>query len=265
MQMPQHTENAEQLVALTDLAKSITPPNEALTSLAKAVEMALHKRFSKEQKDWLSRVGKARKKAAANSKDIELLDGKVTSVGKRFEKTALSQPYGRLLFALMVVSRPLHALELGTGMGSSTMFQGAALEANDFGNMTTIELHEATSKIAEENVRNLGVGRVVFQIGSFQELLAGVLEELGVVSYVFIDGHHQEKPTIAYCNAVLPFMSSSGILVFDDISWSDGMKRAWDTIQRNPAIKVAIDVERMGVCLVSDTIEGHHSFKINME
>ena len=66
-------------------------------------------------------------------------------------------------------------------MGISAMYQGAALELNDSGRLTTIELHEPTAKIAEENLQNLGVSRVSCQVGRFQNRLDGTLRKMGTV------------------------------------------------------------------------------------
>ena len=52
-----------------------------------------------------------------------------------------------------------------------------------------------------------------------------------------IDGHHDEQATIAYFEKFIPYLSKNSIIVFDDISWSDGMRRAWNTIEKNEMVK----------------------------
>ena len=141
------------------------------------------------------------------------------------------------------------------------MYRGAALELNDSGRLTTIELHEPTAKIAEEYLQNLGVSRVSIRVGRFQNLLDGILKEMGTVDYVFIDGHHDEDATVSYFEQVLKYLAPTAVIIFDDIFWSVGMKRAWTAIQKNSKISLAIDMDRMGICVVSETIEGQHYFK----
>ena len=61
--------------------------------------------------------------------------------------------------------------------------------------------------------------------GRFQDVLDDTLADLREVDYVFIDGHHDEKATLDYFNRIYPFLSKNAIVLFDDISWSEGMKR----------------------------------------
>lgn len=262
--MASFAENKVVLDRLIALGKSLQPPNETIIQLATAIQMGLQKDFSEDQMDWIDRITDARTMAIADARLITLPNEEIMEVGKRFKQTAVSQLYGRLLYAIILMFKPKNALELGTGMGSSTMYQCAGLEANQSGKMTTIELHEPTSSFAEKNMSKLGVTRASFRVGSFQDLLVDILVELGSVDYVFIDGHHQEGPTVSYFHKVLSHLTSTAIIIFDDISWSDGMKRAWETIQDDARVKVAVDLERMGVCIISDTLETKDRFKIEV-
>ena len=70
------------------------------------------------------------------------------------------------------------------------------------------------------------------------------------IDYAFIDGHHDEKATISYFEKVMPHLSKNAILVFDDISWSDGMRRAWKHIEKNKLIKISLNLGVVGVCVV---------------
>ncbi len=38
------------------------------------------------------------------------------------------------------------------------------------------------------------------------------------------------------------------MFVFDDIRWSDGMKKAWAEIQRDDRLGVLVDLSTVGVC-----------------
>jgi hypothetical protein len=48
---------------------------------------------------------------------------------------------------------------------------------------------------------------------------------------VFIDGHHQEEPTLRYHEGARRIIHPRGIIVHDDIAWSAGMVRAWAKIR----------------------------------
>jgi len=76
------------------------------------------------------------------------------------------------------------------------------------------------------------------------------MSEVGITSvdYVFIDGHHNEQATINYFELLLPHLSPGATVVFDDISWSKGMKRSWEKICRHSAVAFAVDLKMLGIC-----------------
>ncbi|HEX7116836.1 MAG TPA: class I SAM-dependent methyltransferase [Steroidobacter sp.] len=59
--------------------------------------------------------------------------------------------------------------------------------------------------------------RVRRESGRFDDVLPGVLSEMGSVDYVFIDGHHEEEATNRYFELVRPYLSDIAVVVFDDI------------------------------------------------
>jgi len=54
------------------------------------------------------------------------------------------------------------------------------------------------------------------------------------------------------------------MLVLDDISWSDGMKRAWSRISDDERVGISVDLGEMGVCLMDKAIIEKTSIKISM-
>ena len=77
-----------------------------------------------------------------------------------------------------------------------------------------------------------------------------MLESNTLIDYAFIDGHHDQDATIDYFRQIKPHLSPNAVLVFDDISWSDGMKKAWKTIKNDKDIEVYVDLFVVGVCIV---------------
>jgi predicted O-methyltransferase YrrM len=90
--------------------------------------------------------------------------------------------------------------------------------------------------------------------GRFQDTLADVAREQAPVDFAFIDGHHDEHATVAYFRQILPHLGRSAVLVFDDISWSPGMERAWKTVTADERVGLAVDLSAIGICLVSDSL-----------
>ena len=68
--------------------------------------------------------------------------------------------------------------------------------------------------------------------GNFDDLLENYINSLDVpIHLAFIDGNHREEATLRYHSLIKPFMDNRGVIVHDDISWSDGMISAWKKIK----------------------------------
>jgi predicted O-methyltransferase YrrM len=177
-----------------------------------------------------------------------------------------SKPYfwSLLLFKLIRKFRPCFCLELGTCLGISTSFQAAALKLNGMGKIVTLEGAKSLASLAERHFQALGLDNANIVIGRFQDTLGEVLNAYKSVDYVFIDGHHDEKATLAYYEQIKPFLSERALLVFDDISWSEGMKGAWKTIMADERVKISVDLRQIGVCIIDSRIDGRKNIMIPM-
>lgn len=163
----------------------------------------------------------------------------------------MKHEWAAILFRLLREFRPNVGFELGTCVGVSGAYHAAAMKLNQTGHLVTFEVHDAKIEIARANFESLGLDNVDIVEGPFQETLEQELVKRAPVDYVFIDGQHEEKATIDYFHMSLPHISDKAVFVFDDINWSDGMKRAWKVIRDHPRTKVAVDLHRIGICLVA--------------
>jgi len=159
------------------------------------------------------------------------------------------------LFKFIREFRPSVCLELGTCLGISASYHAAALELNNHGKIVTLEGSESLASLARENFERLGLKRVTVVVGRFQDTLEEVLRRQAPIDFVFIDGHHDEHATLAYFEKIFPFLSEDAVLVLDDISWSNGMKRAWKTIVSNKRINISVDLFNVGVCIIASSLK----------
>jgi predicted O-methyltransferase YrrM len=147
----------------------------------------------------------------------------------------------------------------------SAAYQGAALKLNGRGTLLTLEGDPSLADIARNNLEQLGLDTVEVVVGRFQNTLPDSLIKRRPVDYVFVDGHHDEQATLAYFQQILPCLSETALLVFDDVAWSGGMKRAWRAISSDRRIAVAVDLGGVGLCLVDRSIAGPRYFSIPLE
>ena len=142
-------------------------------------------------------------------------------------------------------------LELGTCVGMSGSYIASALAANGSGHLVTLEGSKTRSDIAGEIFENMGLaGWVTRIVGPFHEKLGQCLEEYGPFDMVFIDGHHDGIAMVRYFNQILPHVSHSGIMIFDDIRWSDDTYNAWNEIRRHKSLVGGLDFQQIGLVMV---------------
>jgi predicted O-methyltransferase YrrM len=179
---------------------------------------------------------------------------------------ALSKPpsWCNFLFRLLRTTGSERCIEMGTAVGVSGAYQATALQLNGHGRLVTLEGAQAIAEIARSNFQRLGLDSVEIVVGRFDETLPKVLTETQPVDYVFIDGHHDERATVAYFEQILPFLADSALLVFDDITWSDGMARAWKTIAGDRRVGVAVDLGPVGLCVVDKSISWRNYVSVTL-
>ena len=138
--------------------------------------------------------------------------------------------------------QPKTILELGTNIGISSAYLAAA-----GGSVTTLEASAARLALAKELHRKLGLRNVSYVQGLFTDTLQLTLESLPPIDLAFIDGHHLYQPTLDYFAAIREHAARDCLFVFDDVRWSDGMKRAWAELK--PQFEVTAEAGGMGIAI----------------
>jgi predicted O-methyltransferase YrrM len=180
--------------------------------------------------------------------DVEMNKGvKRTATVSRAVLASCPERWGLFLFHLIREVKPERCLELGTCLGVSAAYQALALEINGHGHLYTLEGLPELAAMAATNLRELDMARATVIPGRFRGSLEKVLEVNGLFNYAYIDGHHDEKATVEYFELILPRLSAGAILVFDDITWSAGMARAWRTIRDHPHVSYSSDLTSRGI------------------
>jgi predicted O-methyltransferase YrrM len=256
--------------------------DEVLKLLANIFSDVIKNRYSKSENGWIGKIEKLRNSLNISSDKISVTDYGAGSPDSRLSKSDMyqgrsdvmtigevcrtaSKPYkwDFLLFKLVREFRPSVCLELGTAMGISAAYIGAACELNNNGHVVTLEGAESLVSLANATFEKLNISRVNVISGRFQDTLQEVLDKYSPIDFVFIDGHHDEDATISYFIQIFPRLSDGALLVFDDISWSKGMKRAWKTIKSYRNIKVSVDLVMVGLCIFTKSpVESNKHFRI---
>ena len=243
--------------------------------LANTLKSTLKNDLVPKEKVWIDKIEQLRENLNASTTEISLVDygagksyedrtqqdmytGKTvtTTVGEVCRSGSKSPFWSFLLFNLVREFKPAVCIELGTCLGISTSYQAVALSLNKAGKIVTIEGAKTLAKYAEQNIETIGLENVRVVADRFQDVLDKVLNESRPVDFAFIDGHHDENATMRYFDQLIPFLANQGVvLVFDDISWSPGMKKAWKKIKVDERVKISVDLRKVGICLMKKKIE----------
>ncbi|MEX2116470.1 MAG: class I SAM-dependent methyltransferase [Bacteroidota bacterium] len=240
--------------------------NAAVNALARSLDSINRGQFSDEENSWVARIEGLRTTLGASREAIQLEDfgagtsgtlvkghlpgaTSVKTIGDICRTSAVSRMWGTFLFQLIRHTRPSVCLELGTSLGISASYLGAACAVNGNGTVVTLERATAIAGLAEKNFASLHLDMITVVPGQFQNTLESVLKKHRPIDLAFIDGHHDRDATLRYFDLIKRHLSDRAIIVFDDILWSRGMRQAWKEIRRNAGSSVTLDLIRMGVYL----------------
>ena len=259
------------LPCLRRLAAESCPVAQAV---GRALAADIDGHFSFDESDWISRIERLRSGLLSDRHEIKIIDygaglpdahltteemyrgrlvvGTVDEICRGASKSSQS---AALLFRLIREIQPDICIELGTSLGISSCYLAAAMRLNGFGRIVTLEGSPALVIAARNNFQGLDLTNISIIEGRFQDTLKDVLLAQQPIDVAFIDGHHDERATVAYFEQILPALSSRALLVFDDITWSPGMQRAWQAITADARTGIAIEVKGgIGLCIVSDCV-----------
>lgn len=240
--------------------------------------------FTAEERGWFARAEALRTALSLSTEPVQLIDYGAGSpdstrtaeemrrgvafsatVGEICRRASKSPFWTRLLFALVRDYQPRNGIELGTCLGVSAAYQGAALALGPQpASLVTMEGAAELAVRAQRNLDELGLGSFVRVVtGRFDQTLPPLLTDPRHIDYAFIDGHHDGQATIDYFSALKPRLAPGAVLVFDDIAWSPGMKRAWQTICADSCFAVTLDLHTVGIGVIGAS--GHRHYRYYMQ
>jgi predicted O-methyltransferase YrrM len=175
---------------------------------------------------------------------LYFINGK-RKVSDIIRKSSVSPKYGRLLFRMVKFFKPTSIIEFGTSLGISSIFLAMG---NDSSTLFTVEKSNERISFAASLFEKYKIKNIELIKEDFDEVLTGKTGSIPTTDFIFIDGNHTFEATIRYFEFFASRMSE-GIIVFDDIKWSSGMRKAWKTIVASPESHVTIDLFYVGIVI----------------
>lgn len=172
-------------------------------------------------------------------------------------KTGSKPAKGILLNRIATGIAAKRILELGANTGLSGSYLAASPSCEL---LVTIEGSPELAAVARQTLAQFTTGADV-RAALFDDALDDLAEELPF-DLAFIDGQHEGGATEYYCRRVLPLMhQQGGVVVFDDITWSQDMRQAWLNIVDSGAFALTVDFGRVGLGILgAERPSGHMDF-----
>jgi predicted O-methyltransferase YrrM len=149
-----------------------------------------------------------------------------TRLPKRISTT---KTMGNFFAGLVKQRRPQIIVEFGTAFGVSGMYWLAGLEANQKGELLTFEPNEAWASIAKQNLSEIS-NRFTLVVGTFENNIDKHLIGGKTIDITFIDAIHKREFVVPQLELVVARSSSRGLIILDDINFSDDMQGCWEEI-----------------------------------
>lgn len=181
-------------------------------------------------------------------------DSDKRTVSKISRKVAIPPKYGRLLLRTVRYYQYRHLVELGTSLGVSALYLSSG---NDNSRLVTMEGNPQLALAAGNFLQASGKRHIEIINLPFEEALMCRHEAFEDPDLVFIDGDHRKESTLEYYRYFRSRIRC-GFIFIDDINWSAGMRKAWNTIIKEEKEGVTIDIFRMGIVMIRESITPGH-------
>ncbi|MDR7569175.1 MAG: class I SAM-dependent methyltransferase, partial [Armatimonadota bacterium] len=150
---------------------------------------------------------------------------RTTGYGRRFP--ILGPAKGELLYALTLVARPAAVLELGTGVGYSSLHMARALPSG--AKLVSVDWDPRNAREALQNVKKAGLEGMVEIV--VEEAGAFLRRSTSLYDMIFLDvDKSRYLPLLEDCIARL---HRGGILVADNLLWPE-LREFREAITRHP-------------------------------
>lgn len=262
------------------VAQLLAHKNSKLKAIGIALHETINNDISANERERIALIEKRRSFLLRSDEEIAVIDyGAGSSSSNRTKdemkrgvhSTALvsnicnsSKPafWATFLFKLIRKLEPQSCVELGTCLGISASYQATALHINGHGHLLTLEGSPEIARIANETLESLNLQNTSVITGAFHETLKRVLESAKPIDFFFNDGHHEHDAVIQYFNDAMPNLQNEAVIVFDDISWSPGMRKAWNEIEDDERVAISVDFLTIGIALVGKSLTTKERFRI---
>jgi len=231
-------------------------------------DFIIHVLQGKQQDVLFAPIESCRQDLLHNKQYIEVEDfgagsGIIKTNRRRVDKIAASslkpKKYARLLHRMIAYYKPEQLIELGTSFGITSMYLASG---NPHATLHTFEGSTAIGNLAQHHFNKIKAENIHLHSGEFGQTFQPFISSATYIDFAFIDGNHRKAPTLDYFNLLLKKLTPDGIIVFDDIHWSEEMEAAWEDIKNHPSVTLSIDLFFIGIAFINPDFKTKQHFSV---
>lgn len=144
-------------------------------------------------------------------------------------------------------------LELGSSLGVTTLYM-----ARQGGQVITFEGNPALINIALTHFEYFDTKNIRLIEGNIDTTLPDYLQNPAKISFALMDANHRYEPTMRYFNLLTKRIADKGIIVVDDIYYSEEMTRAWHELRSHELVYGSVDLFRCGILFFDPALNRQH-------
>jgi predicted O-methyltransferase YrrM len=216
-----------------------------------------------EQHNSFIDIEKMRGRLLSNYSEIKVKDLGATSPHFKYDQRTIAriaatsmneEKHCALFYRIANHIEAKRILELGTSMGITSLY----LSRIEDSSVVTFEGNSAMISIAQTNFEHFHQNNIELIEGNIDQTLPDYLQNPAKIDFVLIDANHRYEPTISYFNQIARRMSDHGIIVLDDIYYSEEMARAWSEIRKHDLVYGSVDLFRCGILFFDLNLNKQH-------
>ena len=153
---------------------------------------------------------------------------------------------------------PARIFELGTNTGLSGAYFLSSAKTSE---LVTVEGSADLCAIADRNLARIGDNYSIKNM-LFQDAIEELTKKGEKFDIAFLDGQHEKQATLYYTDLMVPLMQPGGMIIYDDIYWSEDMNSAWYDLIERDEFGISFDFGNRGVCFLNGQSQGKQHYNL---
>jgi predicted O-methyltransferase YrrM len=208
-------------------------------------------------------IEKVRATLMQSTMEIEVQDLGASSPHFSSKKRMLSKvvatsvspaPLCELFYRITHYQHATSIVELGTSAGITSLYLASGKQAQ----VVTFEGNKDLIHVALTHFELFETKNIRLVAGNIDNTLPDYLQNPTKINFALLDANHRYEPTLRYFSLLSKRMSEKGIIVVDDIYYSEEMAQAWRELRHHDLVYGSIDLFRCGILFFDTALNRQH-------